>query len=113
MGVHWALNAAKHLDERVEVLDLRTLFPLDTELIFERVKVHNRCLVITEEAVNCTFAQSLSARIQENCFEFLDAPVRTIGSEDMPAIPLNEVLEKTMLLSSEKVQTAIESLLNY
>ena len=113
MGVHWALNAAKHLDERVEVLDLRTLFPLDTELIFERVKVHNRCLVITEEAVNCTFAQSLSARIQENCFEFLDAPVRTIGSEDMPAIPLNEVLEKTMLLSSEKVQIAIESLLNY
>lgn len=113
MGVHWALNAAKELDERVEVLDLRTLFPLDTELIYERVKVHNRCLVITEEAVNCTFAQALSARIQENCFEFLDAPVRTIGSEDMPAIPLNEVLERTMLLSSEKVLTAIESLLNY
>ena len=113
MGVHWALNASKKLDQKVEIIDLRTLYPLDTATVFESVKKHGKCLVVTEEAVNCTFAQSLAARIQENCFESLDAPVRTIGSVDVPAIPLNEILEKTMLPSAEKVQVAIQNLLDY
>ena len=113
MGVHWSLNAAKKLDGRVEIIDLRTLFPLDTTTIFESVKKHSRCLVITEESVDCSFAQSLAARIQENCFEHLDAPVRTIGAINVPAIPLNQVLEKTMLLSADKVYDALVDLLNY
>jgi 2-oxoisovalerate dehydrogenase E1 component len=113
MGVHWALNAAKAHEGRVEILDLRTLYPLDTDLIFERAKAHGRVLVVTEEPVNNTFAQSVAARIQEHCFEYLDAPVRTIGSENMPAIPLNEMLEKTMIPSIEKVQIAMERLLEY
>lgn len=113
MGVHWALNAAKQLEGRLEVLDLRTLYPLDEELIFELAKKHGRILVVTEEPVNNTFAQSVAARIQENCFEYLDAPVRTIGSENMPAIPLNEVLEKTMIPSIEKVTKAAKALLDY
>jgi len=113
MGVHWALNAAKEFDGRIEVLDLRTLYPLDEELVFEAAKKHGKILVITEEPVNNTFAQSVAARIQENCFEQLDAPVRTIGSENMPAIPLNETLEKTMIPSIEKVTDAIEELLAY
>ncbi len=113
MGVHWALNAAKQFDGRVEVLDLRTLFPLDEAAMYEAAKRHGRCLVVTEEPVGNTFAQSLAARIQENCFEWLDAPVRTIGSENMPAIPLNETLEKTMIPSIEKTAAAIERLLRY
>ncbi len=113
MGVHWALNAAKRFDGKVEVLDLRTLFPLDEKLMYELSKKHGRILVVTEEPVNNTFAQSVAARIQEHCFEYLDAPVRTIGSENMPAIPLNETLEKTMIPSIEKVATAIEKLLAY
>ncbi|MCG8329523.1 MAG: thiamine pyrophosphate-dependent enzyme [Chitinophagales bacterium] len=113
MGVHWALNAAKDLEGRVEVIDLRTLYPLDEEAIYNAAKKHNRVLVVTEEPVNNTFAQSIAARIQENCFEYLDAPVRTIGSENMPAIPLNEVLEKTMIPSIEEVGNAIRSLLEY
>jgi 2-oxoisovalerate dehydrogenase E1 component len=113
MGVHWALNAAKKFDGRVEVLDLRTLFPLDEEAMYEATKRHGRCLVVTEEPVNNSFAQSLAARIQENCFQWLDAPVRTIGSENMPAIPLNETLEKTMILSIEKVEVAMEKLLKF
>jgi len=113
MGVHWALNAAKRLNNRVEVLDLRTIYPLDTEAIYEAVKKHGKCLVVTEETVSCSFAQSVAARIQENCFESLDAPVRTIGAIDTPAIPLNQVLEKTMLLSSDKVHDAILNLLEY
>lgn len=113
MGVHWALNAAKNFQQNVEVLDLRTLYPLDTELIFEKAKQHGKILVVTEEPVNNTFAQSVAARIQENCFEYLDAPVRTIGAENLPAIPLNETLEKTMIPNIEKVQEAIASLLKY
>lgn len=113
MGVHWALNAAKNFDGRVEIVDLRTLYPLDTDAVFEAVRKHSRCLVVTEEPVQCTFAQSLAARIQEACFEDLDAPVRTLGSVTVPAIPLNQVLERTMLPSAEKVGEAIEDLLNY
>ncbi|MEL7123948.1 MAG: transketolase C-terminal domain-containing protein, partial [Bacteroidota bacterium] len=113
MGVHWSLNAAKLFDGNIEVLDLRTIYPLDEQAIYKAAKRHGRILVITEEPSNGTFAQSIAARIQENCFEYLDAPVRTIGSENMPAIPLNATLEKTMLLSKEKVQEAIASLLDY
>ena len=113
MGVHWALNAAVDYPGRISILDLRTLAPLDTELIYEQAKKHGKCLVVTEEAVNCTLAQSIAARVQENCFEYLDGPVRTIGSADLPAICLNEILEKAMLPSAAKVGKAIGELLNY
>lgn len=113
MGVHWALNAAKQFNDKIEILDLRTLYPLDEELIFELSKKHGRILVVTEEPVNNSFAQSIAARISEHCFEYLDAPVRTMGSENMPAIPLNETLEKTMIPSVEKVAEAIKKLLQY
>lgn len=113
MGVHWALNAAKDHPDRITIIDLRTLCPLDEDLIYSTVRSHHRALVITEEPVNCTFAQSISARIQEHCFQSLDAPVRTIGAADLPAIPLSEILEKSMLLSAQKVSTAMEKLLSY
>ena len=113
MGVHWALNAAKAFPGQVEIIDLRSLYPLDTALIFEAVRRHNKCLVVTEEPVNNSFALSVAARIQEHCFEELDAPVRTIGSENMPAIPLNETLERTMIPSIGKVEAAIRDLLAY
>ena len=113
MGVHWALNAAKEFEGKVEIVDLRSIYPLDEEMIYESVRKNNRCLVVTEEPVNNTFAQSVAARIQENCFESLDAPVKTIGSENMPAIPLNEILEKTMIPNAEKVAVAIREVLEY
>ncbi len=113
MGVHWALNAAKSFEGKIEILDLRTLYPLDEEAIYDIARRHGKILVITEEPVNNSFAQSIAARIQENCFEYLDAPVRTLGSENMPAIPLNATLEKTMIPSIEKVESAIKALFNY
>jgi 2-oxoisovalerate dehydrogenase E1 component len=113
MGVHWAINAAKKHENQVEIVDLRTLFPLDNDLIFETVKKHGRCLVVTEEAVSPSFAQSLVGKIQEHCFKYLDAPVRTLGAENMPAVPLNEILERTMMPSVEKVAEAIDLLLKY
>jgi 2-oxoisovalerate dehydrogenase E1 component len=113
MGVYWAKNAAKNFEGRVEVIDLRTLFPLDEEAIFNSVKKHNKCIVLTEEPVNNTFAQSIAGRIQQNCFEYLDAPVQVIGSANVPAIPLNSTLEATMLPNADKVAAVIENLLAY
>ncbi|RZS99886.1 alpha-ketoacid dehydrogenase subunit alpha/beta [Aquimarina brevivitae] len=113
MGVHWALNATKDLKEVVEVIDLRTLHPLDEETVMESVKKTKKCLVVTEEPSDNSFARALASKIQEQCFRDLDAPVMTIGSENMPAIPLNSTLEQTMIPSTEKVKRKIEELLRY
>jgi len=95
------------------VLDLRTLVPLDETALYELARRHGKVLVLTEEPVNNTFAQSIAARISENCFEYLDAPVRTLGAANVPAVPLNETLEREMIPSAEKVAQAIERLLAY
>lgn len=113
MGVHWALNAAKATPGQVEILDLRTLHPLDEAAMFRLAERHGRVLVVTEEPVHNSFALSLAARISDACFEHLDAPVRTIGSANMPAIPLNSTLEQEMIPSAQKVATAIHNLLTY
>ncbi|MFN0216372.1 MAG: thiamine pyrophosphate-dependent enzyme [Saprospiraceae bacterium] len=113
MGVHWALNAALKFPGQVEIVDLRTLCPLDEITMYEAAKRHGRVLVVTEEQVNGSFAQTLAARIQENCFNYLDAPVRTIGAENMPAVPLNSILEQTMIPSVEKISKAITEVLGW
>ena len=113
MGVHWALNAAKDHKGKVEIVDLRTIYPLDEKLIFDKVNKHGKCLVLTEEPYNNSFAQSLAGRIQEKCFEKLDAPVFVLGSENMPAIPLNSKLEDAMIPNAKKVSKKIEKILNY
>ncbi|MBU2939724.1 tungsten formylmethanofuran dehydrogenase [Lacinutrix sp. C3R15] len=115
MGVHWAYNASGELGMRdqIEIIDLRTLFPLDEDSIMKSVKKTGKCLVVTEEPSNNSFARALSGKIQEECFKYLDAPVMTIGSENMPAIPLNSILEETMIPSTEKVIRKINMLLDY
>jgi 2-oxoisovalerate dehydrogenase E1 component len=113
MGVHWALNIDEDLHDSVGILDLRTLYPLDEDMIFAKAKEYHKIIVVTEEPVNNSFAQSIAARIQEHCFESLDAPVITIGAENLPAIPLNEVLEKTMLPNAQKLTTAVRKILAY
>ncbi|MEJ6749390.1 MAG: transketolase C-terminal domain-containing protein, partial [Flavobacteriales bacterium] len=82
-------------------------------LVFERVNKHGKCLVLTEEPYNNSFAQSLVGRIQEHCFEKLDAPVYVMGSENLPAIPLNSTLEARMLPNTEKVSEKIREVLAY
>lgn len=115
MGVHWALNAAASLDmqDRIEVVDLRTLHPLDYETVFASVKKCGKCLVVTEEPSENSFARALAGKIQEECFAHIDAPVMVIGSENMPAIPLNSTLEQRMIPSTEKVALKIKELLAY
>lgn len=113
MGVYWAKKASKQYPGQVEIVDLRTLVPLDEATIFASVKKHGKCLVLTEEPVYNTFAQSLAGRIQKECFQYLDAPVEVVGSENLPAIPLNSTLEQAMLPNADKVTKAIELLVNY
>jgi len=112
MGVYWAKAAAKNFAGRVEVIDLRTLFPLDEALVFAAVKKHGKCLIVTEEQQNNSFAEALAGRISKACFRFLDAPVEALGALNLPAVPMNVILEKAMLPSAEKVAARLESLLN-
>ncbi|RYZ15629.1 MAG: tungsten formylmethanofuran dehydrogenase, partial [Chitinophagaceae bacterium] len=113
MGVYWAKAAAKNFAGRVEVIDLRTLFPLDEELIFTTVRRHGKCLVLTEEQQNNSFAEALSGRISKACFRALDAPVEVLGALNLPAVPLNMGLEAAMLPTVAKVTERIGQLLQY
>jgi 2-oxoisovalerate dehydrogenase E1 component len=113
MGVHWSANAAKDFEGMVEILDLRTLYPLDFELIEERVQIHGKTLIVTEEPVMNSFAESLAGRISSECFEYLDGPVRILGAKNVPAIPLNVDLEKEILPNEKRVNQGIEELLKY
>ena len=111
MGVYWAKDAVKNFAGRVEIIDLRTLIPLDENLVFERVKLHGKCLVLTEEQINNSFAEAFAHRISKNCFQYLDAPVEAMGSLNLPAVPINLILEKEMLPNSEKLSKKIEEML--
>ena len=113
MGVYWAKAAAKKLPGYIEVIDLRTLFPLDEELIFASVKKHGRCLILTEEQQNNSFAEALAGRISKHCFRNLDAPVEVLGAANVPAIPMNIGLEQAILPNAEKVYEKLLQLLNY
>ncbi len=113
MGVYWAKNASKDFPGQIEILDLRTLNPLDTDAIFASVRKHGKCIVLTEEPSNNSFAQALGGRISKACFTSLDAPVEIVGSENLPAIPLNSILEAAMIPNAEKVALKINELLKY
>ena len=112
-GVYWALEAATNFPGAIEIIDLRTLVPLDFATVASSIKRTSRCLVLTEEPVANSFAQALSGRIAKECFEDLDAAPQVIGSVELPAIPLNESMEKEVLPNAEKVSAAIGTLLDY
>lgn len=113
MGIYWAKSAAGNFDGQVEIVDLRTLYPLDEKLVFDTVKKHGKCLVLTEEQQNNSFAEALAGRISKECFRFLDAPVEVLGALNLPAVPMNIVLEKAMLPNSEKVTSIVKKILAF
>jgi 2-oxoisovalerate dehydrogenase E1 component len=112
MGIYWSKAAAKNFPGCVEIIDLRTLFPLDEELVFSTVSKHGKCLIVTEEQQNNSFAEALAGRISKNCFRFLDAPVEVVGALNLPAVPMNVVLEAAMLPGVEGVRNSLSLLLN-
>jgi 2-oxoisovalerate dehydrogenase E1 component len=113
MGVYWAKAAAKHFPGNIEIIDLRTIFPLDEALVFDTVRKHGKCIVLTEEQLNNSFCEALAGRIAQQCFQSLDAPVQTIGALNLPAVPMNIGLEAAMLPNAEKVRAKMEWLLQY
>lgn len=112
MGVYWAKEASRTLPGQIEIIDLRTLFPLDEELIYQRVRVHGKCLVLTEEQQLNSFAEALAGRIAKHCFTSLDQPVEVMGALNLPAVPMNMELEKAMLPTAEKVSAVLRQLVN-
>ena len=113
MGVYWAKAAAANFPGSVEIVDLRTISPVDHELVYATVKKHGKCIVLTEEQLTNSFCEALAGRISQTCFQFLDAPVQTIGAADIPAIPMNVILEAEVLPNAGKVADAIQSLLSW
>jgi 2-oxoisovalerate dehydrogenase E1 component len=97
MGVHWALEALNENPEiSADLIDLRTLVPLDTETIFNSVKKTNKALILHEATMFNGIGGELSALITENCFEYLDAPVKRVASIDTP-VPFIGELEQNFM----------------
>jgi 2-oxoisovalerate dehydrogenase E1 component len=113
MGIYWSKEASKSFVNQVEIIDLRTLNPIDWEAIITATKKHGRVFVLTEEPLLNSFAESIAGRISKECFQYLDAPVWTLGAANLPAIPLNVELEKMMLPNADKVRKALGELLTY
>lgn len=113
MGVYWGKAAATVFPGQIEILDLRTLYPLDEALIFETVQKHGKCIVLSEEQQNNSFAEALAHRITTHCFMHLDAPVAVMGALNLPAVPINIALEAAMLPTPEKLITRLQALLDF
>jgi 2-oxoisovalerate dehydrogenase E1 component len=96
-AVHWALETlAKHTEVSADLIDLRTLQPLDTETIFNSVKKTGKVIIFQEDSLFGSISSDISALIMENCFENLDAPVQRVASLDSP-IPFTKALEEQYL----------------
>lgn len=111
-GVHWALEALdKNPDIKADVLDLRTLQPLDTESIYKSVKKTGKVIILQEDSLFGGVASDISAMIMENCFEWLDAPVKRVGSLES-AIPFTKALED-QYLPKQRFEEALKELMKY
>ncbi len=111
-GVHWALETlSKHPEISADVLDLRTLQPLDTEAIFKSVKKTNKCIILQEDTLFGGISSDISSMIMENCFEHLDGPVQRVGSLESP-IPFVKALEE-QYLPKERFEKELLELVAY
>ena len=112
MGVHWALEIIERNKlENVELIDLRSLAPLDTECIFESVKKTGKAIILHEDTLTGGIGAEISALITEHCFDYLDAPVMREGSLDTP-VPFTETLEANFL-PKERFERKLLELLKY
>jgi 2-oxoisovalerate dehydrogenase E1 component len=111
-AVYWATDfAGRHKDISIEILDLRTLLPLDYNAIKATVKNTGRVLVLHEDCLTGGIGAEISAWIGEHCFDYLDAPVLRCASLDTP-IPFNTELEKNFMASARLAET-VKKLLSY
>jgi 2-oxoisovalerate dehydrogenase E1 component beta subunit len=114
--VHYSLNAAEQVAAdgiSVEVIDLRTLYPLDRALILESVKKTGKALIVHEDNLTGGVGGEISAIIAEHAFEYLDGPVRRLASPDVPAVAFSDDLEAHYMLNPDKIAAAIRALAAY
>ncbi len=112
LGVHWALNYVKeHGDQGIEVIDLRTLAPLDMDTIYNSVRKTGRVIVLHEDCLTGGIGGEIASRITEECFASLDAPVMRVASMDTP-VPFNAGLEKNFL-ANNRLDETIEKIMRY
>ena len=111
-AVHWALETLENnSDISADVIDLRTLQPLDEETIFNSVRKTGRVIILQEDSLFGSIASDISAMIMEQCFEYLDAPVKRVASIETP-IPFAIQLEN-QYLPKERFENELKALLNY
>jgi 2-oxoisovalerate dehydrogenase E1 component len=110
-GVHWATELKERLTLDLEIIDLRTLLPLDTATIYSSVKKTGKVLVLHEDCLFGGMGGEIAALINEHCFEYLDAPVKRVGSLDTP-VPFSAILEE-QFLPVKRFEIAIQELLAY
>jgi 2-oxoisovalerate dehydrogenase E1 component len=111
-GVHWALDTlSKNPEIQADLIDLRTLQPLDVETIYASVKKTNKVIILQEDTLFGGIASDISSLIMENCFEYLDAPVKRVGSIET-AIPFVKALED-QYLPKNRFEEELKSLLAY
>jgi 2-oxoisovalerate dehydrogenase E1 component len=112
---HLSIEAAKRIEKEggsVEVIDLRSLIPLDEETILKSIEKTNKVLIVHEDKVFGGFGGELSAIITEKAFKLLDAPIKRVGSPFTP-VGFNRILEKAILPNTERIYTAAKELLEY
>ena len=111
-GVHWALEAlAENPEISADLIDLRTLVPLDTAAIYQSVKKTNKVIILHEATLFSGLGGELSALITENCFEDLDAPVKRVASIDTPVPFINQL--EAQFMPNERFKEELKALLNY
>jgi 2-oxoisovalerate dehydrogenase E1 component len=111
MGVIWAKEVVEALGEGIELIDLRTLWPLDEETLLSSVKKTGKVIVLHEDTLTGGIGGEISALISEKAFEYLDAPVLRVGGLDSP-IPFSPILEKQFMAKS-RLREKLDYLLRY
>ena len=112
-AMEWSLAAARQLEKdgiSAEVVDVRWLRPLDTELIFESFKKTNRAVVVEESHQFYSFGSEIAAQIQEHCFDYMDAPIKRVTARDVP-VPFSKVLEEMAYPTADDVVKAVKEIL--
>jgi pyruvate dehydrogenase E1 component beta subunit len=112
-GLEWCMSAAKELEKdgvECEIVDMRWLRPLDTATVFESFKKTNRAVIVEESLPFYSFGSEIAAQIQENCFDYMDAPIKRVSALDVP-VPYSRDLELMCFPNTERVVSAVKSIL--
>jgi 2-oxoisovalerate dehydrogenase E1 component len=111
LGVQWVKDIIGDYHNKIELIDLRTLVPLDRETLISSVKKTGKVLVLNEDSQFMSFSAEIVTQLMDTCFEYLDAPIKRLGSLDTP-IPFQGALEENYL-ASKYLKPAIDALLDY